>query len=253
MVENVVVVENLNVKSDDNYEILKSISLNLQKNEILSIIGPSNSGKTTFLQALNRLIDLKSNFLITGKVLINNQDIFSKNIDVEVLRRKVGMIFALPISLPMSIFENVAYGLKRSGIKKKSLLEEVVEESLKAAYLWDEVKNRLSESALNLSGGQQQRLGVARILALKPEVILFDEPCSGLDPISTMKIEESMYELKKTYSLILVTNNTKQAARVGDRTGFFLMGNLIEIGNTEQIFTTPKNKQTEDYISGRFG
>ncbi|MFH1612816.1 MAG: phosphate ABC transporter ATP-binding protein [bacterium] len=253
MVKDVVVVEKLSIKCDDNYEILKSISLNLQKNEILSIIGPSNSGKTTFLQVLNRLIDLKSNISITGKVLINDQDIFSKNIDVEVLRRKVGMIFALPIPLPMSIFDNVAYGLRRSGIKKKSLLEEVVEESLKASYLWDEVKNRLFESALILSGGQQQRLCVARTLSLKPEIILFDEPCSGLDPISTMKIEEAMYELKKTYSLILVTNNTKQAARVSDRTGFFLMGDLIEIGNTNQIFTTPQNKRTEDYISGRFG
>lgn len=236
-----------------NQQSLKSISLNVEANEILGVIGPANSGKTTFLQTLNRLIDLIPQSRVSGRVLIDNEDIFRSDIDIEELRRKVGMIFALPVPLPMSIFDNVAYGPRRSGIKKRALLEEIVEESLNAAYLWDEIKNRLSHSALTLSGGQQQRLCIARTLALKPEVILFDEPCSGLDPISTAKIEEAMQELKNNYTLILVTNNTKQAARVADRTVFFLMGELIEIGDTQQIFTVPKDKRTEDYISGRFG
>lgn len=247
-----IVTEELSVWYE-NQQALKSISLNVETNEILGVIGPANSGKTTFLQTLNRLIDLTSQTRISGRVLIDNEDIFGSDIDIERLRRKVGMIFALPIPLPMSIFDNVAYGPKMSGIKKRDLLEEIVEESLKAAYLWDEIKNRLSHSALVLSGGQQQRLCIARTLALKPEVILFDEPCSGLDPISTAKVEEAMQELKNNYTLVLVTNNTKQAARVADRTAFFLMGELIEIDNTQQIFTVPKDKRTEDYISGRFG
>lgn len=247
-----IVTEELSVWYE-NQQALKSISLNVETNEILGVIGPANSGKTTFLQTLNRLIDLTSQTRISGRVLIDNEDIFGSDIDIERLRRKVGMIFALPMPLPMSIFDNVAYGPKMSGIKKRDLLEEIVEESLKAAYLWDEIKNRLSHSALVLSGGQQQRLCIARTLALKPEVILFDEPCSGLDPISTAKVEEAMQELKNNYTLVLVTNNTKQAARVADRTAFFLMGELIEIDNTQQIFTVPKDKRTEDYISGRFG
>lgn len=236
-----------------NQQSLKSVSLTISVNEILGVIGPANSGKSTFLQTLNRLIDLIPHAQISGKVLIDNEDIFEDDIDVEILRRKVGTIFALPIPLPMTIFDNVTYGPRMSGIKNRALLEEIVEESLKSAYLWNEVKDRLHQSALTLSGGQQQRLCIARTLALKPEVILFDEPCSGLDPISTAKVEEAMHELKKNYTMVLVTNNTKQAARVADRTAFFLMGELIEIDNTQQMFTVPKDKRTEDYISGRFG
>ncbi len=247
-----IVTEELNVWYGA-HQALKSISLKVEANEILGIIGPANSGKSTFLQVLNRLIDLKPQTRVSGRILIDNQEIFGANIDVEALRRKIGMIFALPIPLPMSIFDNIAYGPRRNGIKKKSMLEEIVEESLKAAYLWDEVKDRLSDSGLNLSGGQQQRLCIARTLALKPEVILFDEPCSGLDPVSTGKVEEAMLELKKNYTLVLVTNNTKQASRVADRTAFFLMGELIEINNTQEMFTVPRDKRTEDYISGRFG
>lgn len=243
---------NLNVWYS-NQQSLKSISLSVEKNEILSIIGPANSGKSTFLQTLNRLIDLIPHVKVSGEILIDNEDIFGNDIDVEMLRRKTGMIFALPVPLPMSIFDNVAYGPRRNGIKKQRVLEEIVEESLQSSYLWDEVKDRLPQLASTLSGGQQQRLCIARTLALKPEIILFDEPCSGLDPISTAKIEDAMYELKNSYTLILVTNNTKQAARVADRTAFFLMGELIEISDNRQMFTTPKDKRTEDYISGRFG
>lgn len=236
-----------------NQQSLKSISLTVWKNEILGVIGPANSGKTTFLRTLNRLIDLIHQSRVSGKILIDNENIFGDDIDVEKLRRKVGMIFALPVPLPMSIFDNVAYGQRRSGIKKHTLLEEIVEESLKSAYLWNEVKDRLTQSALTLSGGQQQRLCIARTLALKPDIILFDEPCSGLDPVSTAKVEEAMRELKSNYTIVLVTNNTKQSARVADKTAFFLMGELIEIDNTQQMFTVPKDKRTEDYISGRFG
>lgn len=252
MVTSKIVTENLNIWFG-HHQVLTDVSITVEANEILSIIGPANSGKSTFLQTLNRLIDLTPQAQISGKVLIDNEDIFADEIDVEKLRRKVGMIFALPVPLPMSIFDNVAYGPRRKGIKKLSSLETMVEESLKSAYLWDEVKDRLSQSALTLSGGQQQRLCIARTLALKPEIILFDEPCSGLDPISTAKVEEAMHELKKNYTLVLVTNNTKQAARVADRTAFFLMGELIEIGQTQQMFIVPKDKRTEDYILGRFG
>lgn len=247
-----IIVEDLSVWYD-NQQALKSVSMSINENEILGIIGPSNSGKSTFLQILNRLIDLIPQARISGKVLIDNENIFGKDIDVETLRRKTGMIFALPTPLHMSIFDNVAYGPRRNGIKNKALLDEIVENALKSAYLWDEVKNRLSYSAMDISGGQQQRLCIARTLALKPQIILFDEPCSGLDPISTAKIEDAMFELKKNYTLVLVTNNTKQSARVSDRTAFFLMGELIEINDTKHIFTVPKDKRTEDYISGRFG
>jgi len=247
-----IITENLNVWYNNKLS-LNNVSLSVEANEILSIIGPANSGKSTFLQTLNRLIDLIPQTRVSGKVFIDNEDIFGDEIEVEELRRKVGMIFALPVPLPISVFDNVAYGPRRKGIKKINLLQEIVEESLKAAYLWDEVKNRLHQLASTLSGGQQQRLCIARTLALKPEIILFDEPCSGLDPISTAKIEESMHKLKNNYTLVLVTNNTKQAARVADRTAFFLMGELIEISNTQQMFTVPKDKRTEDYISGRFG
>ncbi|MEW5768261.1 MAG: phosphate ABC transporter ATP-binding protein PstB [bacterium] len=246
-----VLTENLNIWYEDRLAI-KSLSIEVQANEILGIIGPANSGKTSFLRTLNRLIDLIEGTKVTGRVMIDNTDIYGQ-IDVEALRRKVGMIFALPTPLPISIFDNVVYGLRRKGIKNLSLLEKAVEQSLKAAYLWDEVKDRLHQLAMKLSGGQQQRLCIARTLALEPEVILFDEPCSGLDPVSTAKVEEAMMKLKEKYTIILVTNNTKQAARVADRTAFFLMGEMIEIGQTERIFTVPQDQRTGDYITGRFG
>ena len=233
-------------------QALKSISLDVHGREILSVIGPSNSGKSTFLRCLNRFNDSHLLFKRAGTITINGQDVYG-SIDVEMLRKRVGMVFALPVVLPMSVFENVAYGLRRHGIKDKRIIAQTVEQSLTAAYLWDEVKDRLDTAGLNLSGGQQQRLCLARTLAVEPEIILYDEPCSALDPISTAKIEEAMIQFKSKYTQILVTNNTKQAARVGDRTAFFLMGELIEIDQTKKIFTSPSDRRTDDYISGRFG
>jgi phosphate transport system ATP-binding protein len=230
---------------------LKKVNMEIQANEILSVIGPANSGKTTFLRTLNRLNDLNANLKITGAVELEREDI--KIIDVEALRRKIGMVFALPLPLPLSIFENVAYGIRMHGERNKKRLEEKVGEALQQAYLWEEVKGRLDESAFTLSGGQQQRLCIARTLAVGPEVILFDEPCSGLDPISTAKVEDTMIKLKERYTIILVTNNVKQAARVGDRTAFFLSGELIEIDKTDKIFTAPLDKRTDGYIRGKFG
>ena len=231
---------------------LRSANFSVYENEILGIIGPANSGKTTCLRTLNRLNDLDPRYRFEGEVLIDDKDIYRKW-NVFQLRKKVGMVFALPTPLPISIFENLAYGPRRDGISSRRRLEKIVEQSLQSAFLWDEVKDRLHDSAMKLSGGQQQRLCIARTLALEPEVILFDEPCSGLDPISTAKIENAMRELKKKYTLILVTNNTKQAARVSDRVAFFLMGELVEIDQTQKIFTVPKDKRTEGYISGRYG
>ena len=230
---------------------LKQVSMGIQANEILSVIGPSNSGKTTFLRMLNRLNDLNQNFKMTGAIKLEQEDI--KNIDTELLRKKVGMVFALPLPLPLSIFDNVAYGVRMHGAKNKKILKEIVEESLKESYLWEEVKDRLGESAFKLSGGQQQRLCIARTLAVQPEVILFDEPCSGLDPISTAKVEDAMVKLKQKYTIVLVTNNVKQAARVGDRTAFFLSGELIELDKTDKIFTAPQDKRTDGYVRGKFG
>jgi phosphate transport system ATP-binding protein len=230
---------------------LKQIDLDIQSNEILSIIGPSNSGKTTFLRMLNRLNELNPNIKISGEAQFDGKNI--KDIDVELLRRKIGMVFALPLPLPLSIFDNVAYGIRMSGESDKKVIKESVEDALKRAYLWEEVKDRLNESAFKLSGGQQQRLCIARTLAVGPDVILFDEPCSGLDPISTAKVEDAMVKLKEKYTIVLVTNNVKQAARVGDRTAFFLNGELVELDKTEKIFTAPKDKRTEDYIRGKFG
>jgi phosphate transport system ATP-binding protein len=231
---------------------LNKLTMDIHKNEILSIIGPANSGKTSFLRALNRLNDLEPRVRMTGSILLDGKDIY-RDMEAEDLRKKVGMIFALPIPLPLSIYDNVVYGPKMAGVRDKKVFNQTVEESLKSAYLWDEVKDRLKSSALKLSGGQQQRLCIARTLALKPDVILYDEPCSGLDPISTAKVEESMAELKKDHAIVLVTNNTKQAARVGTRTAFFLMGELIEIGTTEKVFTAPEDVRTNDYIIGKFG
>lgn len=244
-------VKNLSV-SYGGVSALKKVTFSVREREILGIIGPANSGKTTFLRTLNRLNDLDPHYEREGDALIDGKDIYRKW-DVFELRKKVGMVFALPTPLPVSIFDNLAYGPRRDGIYHRRRLEEIVERSLKAAFLWEEVKDRLRESAMKLSGGQQQRLCIARTLALEPEIILFDEPCSGLDPISTAKIEEAMYELKNKYTLILVTNNTKQAARVSDRVAFFLMGELVEIDEAHRIFTVPKDKRTEGYVSGRYG
>jgi phosphate transport system ATP-binding protein len=232
-------------------QALKGVSVDVRANEILSVIGPSNSGKTTFLRMLNRLNDLNPDFSMGGSVEFAREDIMS--IDVELLRRKVGMVFALPLPLPLSIFENVAYGVRMHGARDGRKISRLVEEALKQGYLWDEVKDRLEESAFKLSGGQQQRLCIARTLAVEPEVILFDEPCSGLDPVSTAKVEDAMVRLKERYTIVLVTNNVKQAARVGDRTAFFLNGELIEIDKTDRIFTVPTDKRTDDYIRGKFG
>lgn len=229
---------------------LKNVNMTVYANEILSIVGPANSGKTTFLRMLNRLNELEINFRMQGNVELDDQDI--GRMSLELLRKKVGMVFALPTPLPLSVSDNVAYGLRMHGGNNKKL-KAIVEQALKQAYLWEEVKDRLKESAYKLSGGQQQRLCIARTLAVEPEVILFDEPCSGLDPISTAKIEEAMLKLKENYTLVLVTNNVKQAARVGDRTAFFLSGELIEIDKTEKIFTAPSEQRTDDYIRGKFG
>jgi len=233
--------------------ILKKLNLDVYKNEILSIIGPAGSGKSSFLRCLNRLNEERTETRIEGTIEINGQNIYGPDINITELRRKVGMVFALPVPLPRSIFENVAFGLRMAGVKDKKLIESRVVDSLQKVALWNEVKDRLHSSALKLSGGQQQRLCIARVLAMRPEFILLDEPCSGLDPVSTMKIEESLMDLKKEYTIILVTNNTKQAARVSDRTAFFLSGELIEIDRTDRIFTAPRDQRTNDYISGRFG
>jgi phosphate transport system ATP-binding protein len=230
---------------------LKNVDIEIKANEIMSIIGPSNSGKTSFLRMLNRLNDLSSGFKMDGWLGFDGEDI--KRIDICGLRKRVGMVFALPLPLPLSIFENVAYGVKMHGEKRRQKVCALVEHSLKQAYLWDEVKDRLDVSAFKLSGGQQQRLCIARTLAVEPEVILFDEPCSGLDPISTSKVEEAMLKLKKDYTIVLVTNNVKQAARVGDRTAFFLSGELVELDSTEKIFTNPGDRRTDGYIRGEFG
>jgi len=230
---------------------LKSLTLKIADKEILGIIGPANSGKSTFLRALNRLNDLNPKFRMEGSVSIDGKNINES--DANTLRKKVGMVFALPTPLPVSIYENIVYGVRRNGLRNKQKLDGIVETTLKAAYLWDEVKDRLQSPGMKLSGGQQQRLCIARTLAVEPDIILYDEPCSGLDPISTAKIEEAMFRFKEKYTQILVTNNTKQAARVSDRTAFFLMGEMLEIDVTERIFTSPSHQRTNDYISGRFG
>lgn len=243
-------IKDLNVWFGSTH-VLRQVNMDIRPNEILSIIGPSNSGKTTFLRTLNRLSDMQSDFRRSGEIMFEGRDI--KKMGAELVRQKVGMVFALPLALPLSIFENVAYGMRMHGINDKKELLEKVEKALGDAYLWEEVKERLDESAFKLSGGQQQRLCIARTLAVEPEVILFDEPCSGLDPISTAKVEDAMVELKRRYTIVLVTNNVKQAARVGDRTAFFLSGELIELDITDRIFTVPRDKRTDDYIRGKFG
>ena len=234
------------------FQALKNINMNIQENEITAFIGPSGCGKSTFLKTLNRMNDLIEGVKITGKILLDGVDIY-KDMDATVLRRRVGMVFQKPNPFPMSIYENVAYGPKTHGIKNKAKLDEIVEESLRSAAMWDEVKDRLKKSALGLSGGQQQRLCIARAFSVNPEVILLDEPTSALDPISTMKIEDLLIEIKKNYTIVIVTHNMQQATRISDKTAFFLHGEIIEFDETERLFSMPKNKKTEDYITGRFG
>ena len=232
---------------------LKEISLEIPRNKVTALIGPSGCGKSTFLRCINRMNDLIPDVKITGKMLVEGIDIYDKNVDVVNIRKKIGMVFQKSNPFPKSIYENIAYGPKINGIKDKTKLDEIVETSLKQAAIWEEVKDRLGDSALGLSGGQQQRLCIARTLAVSPDIILMDEPASALDPISTSKIEELVHELKEQYTIIIVTHNMQQAARTSDYTAFFYLGELIEIGKTNAIFTKPEQKQTEDYITGRFG
>lgn len=234
-------------------QALKNINLEIKKNEVTAIIGPSGCGKSTFIKTLNRMIDNIAGVKTTGEIRYHSRDIFDKDNWVEELRTQVGMVFQKPNPFPKSIFENVVYGPKIHGIRGKNDLKQIAEESLKRAALWDEVKDRLDDNAYGLSGGQQQRLCIARSLAIQPEVLLMDEPTSALDPIATHRIEELIAELKKDYTIVIVTHSMQQAARISDRTAFFLMGEVIEFGNTDQIFTTPKDQRTEDYITGRFG
>ena len=232
---------------------LKDIDMQIRPNAVTAFIGPSGCGKSTFLKCLNTMNDLIDGVKIEGKVLMDGEDIYQPKVDTTLLRKKVGMVFQQPNPFPMSIYDNIAYGPRIHGIKNKAKLDEIVETSLQGAAIWDEVKDRLKKSALGLSGGQQQRLCIARALAVEPEVLLMDEPTSALDPISTLKIEELMENLKKTYTVVVVTHNMQQAARVSDDTAFFLLGELIEFASTETIFQRPQNKKTEDYITGRFG
>jgi phosphate transport system ATP-binding protein len=232
---------------------LKEISLEIPRNKVTALIGPSGCGKSTFLRCINRMNDLIPDVKITGQMLVEGIDIYDKNVDVVNIRKKIGMVFQKSNPFPKSIYENIAYGPKINGIKDKTQLDEIVENSLRQAAIWDEVKDRLGDSAMGLSGGQQQRLCIARTLAVSPDIILMDEPASALDPISTSKIEELVHELKEQYTIIIVTHNMQQAARTSDYTAFFYLGELIEIGKTNAIFTKPEQKQTEDYITGRFG
>lgn len=250
--ETVYDIKNLNLWYGENHA-LKDINFAVKKNEVTAIIGPSGCGKSTFIKILNRMIELIPSVKIEGEIIYDGKNIFDKTVRVEELRTKVGMIFQKPNPFPKSIFENVVYGPKIHGIKDKRTLMEIAETSLKNAALWDEVKDRLNDNAYALSGGQQQRLCIARGLAIEPDVLLMDEPTSALDPISTLKVEELAQELKKKYTIVIVTHNMQQAARISDKTAFFLSGDLIEFGDTEKIFTNPKDKRTEDYITGRFG
>ena len=236
-----------------DHKALNNVSIDVPEKSITAFIGPSGCGKSTFLKTLNRMNDLIPSVKITGDVLYDGNDIFSKDIDVNELRKEVGMVFQKPNPFPMSIYDNVAYGPRTHGIKNKVQLDEIVERALKDAALWDEVKDRLHKNALGLSGGQQQRLCIARALAVEPKVLLMDEPTSALDPISTSHIEDLVLELKKKYTIVMVTHNMQQALRVSDYTAFFLLGELIEFGKTDEIFNTPKQQKTEDYITGRFG
>lgn len=245
-------VEGLDLFYGDNHA-LKDVSMEIYEHKVTAFIGPSGCGKSTFLKTLNRMNDLVENVKITGKVLLDGQDIYAPQVDTITLRENVGMVFQQPNPFPMSIYDNVAYGPRVHGIRDKRKLDQIVEESLRGAAIWDEAKDRLKKSALGLSGGQQQRICIARALAVKPSVLLMDEPTSALDPISTSKIEELMEELKKNYSIVIVTHNMQQALRVSDYTAFFLLGELVEYGETKNLFSYPQDKRTEDYITGRFG
>lgn len=244
-------IENLELFYGD-FKALKGINLNIKENEITAFIGPSGCGKSTLLKTLNRMNDLVEGCRIAGKVLLDGEDIYG-NIDINLLRKRVGMVFQKPNPFPMSVYDNVAYGPRTHGIHARGRLDEIVEKSLRDVAIWDEVKDRLKKSALGLSGGQQQRLCIARALAVEPEVILMDEPTSALDPISTSKIEDLAIELKEKYTIIIVTHNMQQAARISDKTAFFLLGEMVEFDKTETLFSVPKDKRTEDYITGRFG
>jgi phosphate transport system ATP-binding protein len=250
--QNVLEVKNVDFFYDD-FQALENISMNIEKNKVTALIGPSGCGKSTFLRTINRMNDLIEGTRLEGNILFDGESIYQENIDVVNLRKRIGMVFQQPNPFPKSIFENVAYGPKIHGVTDKAELEEIVVESLKGAALYDEVKDRLDKSALGLSGGQQQRLCIARALAVKPEVLLMDEPASALDPVATAKIEDLIEELKNNYSIVIVTHSMQQAARVSDLTGFFLMGELVEYDKTNKIFENPADQRTEDYITGRFG
>ncbi len=236
-----------------SHQALTDINIEIPEKSITALIGPSGCGKSTFLKTINRMNDLIPDVKITGEIKYKEQNIFASNVDVNDLRREVGMVFQKPNPFPMSIYDNIAYGPRTHGVKNKAKLDDIVERSLRGAAIWDEVKDRLKKNALGLSGGQQQRLCIARALAVEPEVLLMDEPTSALDPISTLKIEELAEELKKKYTIIIVTHNMQQAVRISDRTAFFLLGELVEYGDTEKMFSDPVDKRTEDYITGRFG
>ncbi len=244
-------IEHLDLFYGD-FQALKNVNMEIEKNEITAFIGPSGCGKSTFLKSLNRMNDMVAGCKITGKVTLNGQDIY-KGMDVNDLRRRVGMVFQKPNPFPMSIYDNIAYGPRTHGIRNKAKLDEIVEESLRNAAIWDETKDRLKKSALGMSGGQQQRLCIARALAVQPEVLLMDEPTSALDPISTSKIEDLAVELKKDYTIVMVTHNMQQATRISDKTAFFLLGEVVEFADTDKLFSMPADKRTEDYITGRFG
>ena len=236
-----------------SFHALKNVNLNIAPNEITAFIGPSGCGKSTLLKSLNRMNDLIEGCKIDGDILLDGEDIYKGSLNVTTLRKRVGMVFQKPNPFPMSIYDNIAFGPRTHGIRSKADLDQIVEQSLRNAAIWEELKDRLKKSALGLSGGQQQRLCIARALAVKPEVLLMDEPTSALDPISTTKIEDLANELKKDYTIVMVTHNMQQATRISDKTAFFLLGEVVEYGETEQIFSMPKNKKTEDYITGRFG
>ena len=248
----IITVEDLNLWYNSS-QALKNVNINIEENTITALIGPSGCGKSTFLKTINRMNDLVQGVRVEGEILYGDTNIFDKSVDVNELRRDIGMVFQKPNPFPMSIYDNIAYGPRTHGIKNKVALDEIVEESLRGAAIWDEVKDRLKKSALGLSGGQQQRLCIARALAVKPKILLMDEPTSALDPISTSKIEDLAMELKEKYTMVIVTHNMQQAVRISDKTAFFLLGELIEYGNTEEMFSNPKEKKTEDYITGRFG
>ena len=245
-------VKDLDLYYGDNHA-LKKVSMDIKESSVTAFIGPSGCGKSTFLKTLNRMNDLVENVRIEGTVLLDGEDIYGDGVDTTVLRKKVGMVFQQPNPFPMSIYDNIAYGPRVHGIKDKRVLDQIVEDSLRGAAIFDEVKDRLKKSALGLSGGQQQRICIARALAVQPDVLLMDEPTSALDPISTAKVEDLMEELKKKYTVVVVTHNMQQAVRVSDDTAFFLVGEMVEFGSTKQIFSYPQDKRTEDYITGRFG